>query len=240
MTAMIILPAVDLIEGQAVRLYQGDYGQKTVYDTDPTAAAKRFADAGAEYIHIVDLDGARSGETANLDVIRKMICSSGLKAEVGGGIRSLETVERVLKAGPMRVILGTKAVTDSDFASEPIARYGDRIAVGADLRDGFVAVKGWTENSRESGVDFCRRMDLLGLKTLICTDISRDGALRGTNHDMYLELRRFCRCDLIASGGVSSVDEILRLREEGLSGVILGKALYTGAIDLKRAIEVCA
>ena len=237
---MIILPAVDLIEGQAVRLFQGDYGQKTVYDRDPASVAMRFAAAGAEYIHIVDLDGAREGRPVNDRVIREMIAASGLKAEVGGGIRGFEAVDRLLDAGAERVILGTKAATDPDFAGEAIAKYGDRVAVGADLRDGFVAVKGWTENSGETGEDFCRRMDGLGLKTLICTDISRDGAMKGTNHALYRKLMAVCKCDLIASGGVSSVEEVVRLRDEGLSGVILGKALYTGAIDLKQAIEVCA
>ncbi len=237
---MIILPAVDLIGGQAVRLYQGDYDKKTVYDTDPADAALRFVDAGAGYIHIVDLDGARDGSTANFEVIRRMIRLSSLKAEVGGGIRSFDAADRYLDAGAERVILGTKAVTDPEFLRLALERYGDRIAVGADLKDGRVAVKGWLETGNETGEDFCRLMDRLGLKTLICTDISRDGAMRGTNHSLYRRLMKVCGCDLIASGGVSSVEEVRLLKEEGLKGVILGKALYTGAIDLKKAIEVCS
>ena len=236
---MVILPAVDLIGGQAVRLYQGDYSQMTVFENDPVSVAGRFADAGARFIHIVDLDGARTGRSENFDVIRKMILSSGLKAEVGGGIRSFETMDRLLDAGAERVVLGTKAVTDPDFLQKALEKYGDRIAVGADLRDGKVAIRGWTEDSGESGEDFCRRMSETGLRTLICTDISRDGAMQGTNHQLYRRLLKVCKCDLIASGGVSSVDEVVSLKNEGLAGAILGKALYTGAIDLKQAIEVC-
>ena len=236
---MVILPAVDLIEGQAVRLFQGDYGQKTVYENDPVSVALRFADAGARFIHIVDLDGAKTGKTENFDVIRRMIRASFLKAEVGGGIRSFETVDRYLEAGAERIVLGTKAVTDPDFLQKALETYGDRIAVGADLRDGKVSIRGWTEDSGESGEEFCKRMSSAGLKTLICTDISRDGAMQGTNHQLYRQLMKVCSCDLIASGGVSSVDEVVRLKNEGLAGAILGKALYTGAIDLKQAIEVC-
>ncbi len=237
---MVILPAVDLISGQAVRLYQGDYSKKTIFESDPVTAAKRFADAGARFIHIVDLDGAKTGKTENFDVIRKMVRETELKAEVGGGIRTFETVDRYLDAGVERIVLGTKAVTDPDFLQEALERYGSRIAVGADLRDGKVAVRGWLEDSGESGEDFCVRMAETGLKTLICTDISRDGAMRGTNHQLYRRLLKVCKCDLIASGGVSSVEEAVLLKNEGLSGAILGKALYTGAIDLKRVIEVCA
>ena len=237
---MVILPAVDLIEGQAVRLYQGDYSRKTVYENDPVSVAQRFAEAGARFIHIVDLDGAKTGKTENHDVIRRMIRSSGLNAEVGGGIRSFEAVDRYLDAGAERIVLGTKAVTDPDFLQKALEMYGDRIAVGADLRDGNVAIRGWTEDSGESGEEFCKRMSAAGLKTLICTDISRDGAMQGTNHQLYRQLMKVCACDLIASGGVSSVEEVVRLKNEGLAGAILGKALYTGAIDLKQAIEVCA
>ncbi len=237
---MKILPAVDLIGGQAVRLFRGDYNRKTVFDSDPVGTAMRFADAGAKYIHIVDLDGAKTGETANFEVIRKMIRASSLEAEVGGGIRSFDTADRYLDAGASRIILGTKAVTDPEFLLEAVERYGERLAVGADLKDGKVAVNGWLETSGETGEDFCARMSGIGLKTLICTDISRDGAMNGTNHELYIGLLKVFKNDLIASGGVSSAEEVLTLREEGLAGVILGKALYTGAIDLKKLIEVCA
>ena len=237
---MNVFPAVDLIGGQAVRLFQGDYSRKTVYDANPVDAALRFSDAGAEHIHIVDLDGAKSGKTDNFAVIRDMVRVSRLRAEVGGGVRSFDTVEKYLDAGVERVIIGTRAVTDPFFVREAIEKYGDRVAVGADIKDGFVAVKGWTEKSPETGEDFCRRMDGLGVKTLIVTDISRDGAMQGTNHDLYRRLTEVCACGIVASGGVSTLEEIRMLREEGLSGVILGKALYTGAIDLKLAIEVCA
>ncbi len=234
---MIILPAVDIIDGSAVRLYQGDYGKKKVYDPDPSAVACRFRDAGAKHIHIVDLDGALHGESRNFSVIRRMISASGLKAEVGGGIRTMETIKRYFDEGVERVILGTAAVNDPKLLEQAVASYGDGIAVGADIRDGVIAIKGWVELSRETPLAFAGRMEEMGVRTLICTDVSKDGALSGTNHALYAELTKACRCNLIASGGITSLDELRRLKENGLWGAICGKAIYDGKIDLREAIS---
>ena len=234
---MLIFPAIDLYEGQAVRLSQGDYGQMTVYSDDPPALAADFRAAGASCLHVVDLEGARSGETPNLDTVRAL-AACGLFTEVGGGIRSMETAERYLSAGVGRVILGTAAVTDEGFLKEALAAFGARIAVGADLRDGCVAIKGWTEKTSLPAGDFCRRMQDLGVKTLIITDISRDGAMRGANRALYGALSRSLTLDIVASGGVSSLEDVAALKDRGLYGAIIGKAYYTGAVDLKKAIEV--
>ena len=234
---MLIFPAIDLYEGKAVRLYQGDYGQMTVYSDDPPALAADFRAAGASCLHVVDLEGARSGETPNLDTVRAL-AACGLFTEVGGGIRSMETAERYLSAGVGRVILGTAAVTDEGFLKEALAAFGARIAVGADLRDGCVAIKGWTEKTSLPAGDFCRRTQDLGVKTLIITDISRDGAMRGANRALYGALSRSLTLDIVASGGVSSLEDVAALKDRGLYGAIIGKAYYTGAVDLKKAIEV--
>ena len=234
---MLIFPAIDLFEGKAVRLYQGDYGQMTVYSDDPPALAADFKAAGAACLHVVDLEGARSGETPNLDTVRAL-ASCGLFTEVGGGVRSMAAAERYLSAGVGRVILGTAAVTDEGFLKEALAAFGARIAVGVDLRDGCVAIKGWTEKTSLPALDFCRRMQDLGVKTLICTDISRDGAMRGANRALYGELSRSLTLDVVASGGVSSLEDVAALKAQGLYGAIIGKAYYTGAVDLKKAIEV--
>jgi phosphoribosylformimino-5-aminoimidazole carboxamide ribotide isomerase len=233
---MLIFPAIDLFEGKAVRLYQGDYARMTVYSEDPPALAADFLAAGAECLHVVDLEGARSGATPNLDTVRAL-AQSGLFTEVGGGIRSMAVVEAYLSAGVGRVILGTAAVTDQAFLKEAVAAYGERIAVGADFRDGFVAIKGWTEKTALPALDFCRSMEELGVRTLICTDISRDGAMRGANRALYRELTEALELDIIASGGVSTMEDITALKAQGLYGAIIGKAYYTGAIDLRKAIE---
>ena len=234
---MNILPAVDIIDGSAVRLYQGDYSKKKVYDPDPSAVACRFWDAGAKNIHIVDLDGALHGESRNFSVIERMLAASGLKAEVGGGIRTLDTMERYFDAGVERVILGTAAVNDPKLLEEAVSRHGDRIAVGADIRNGVIAIKGWVELSDETPIAFAKRMEGMGVKTLICTDVSKDGALNGTNHALYAELTKACSCRLIASGGITSLEELHRLNENGLWGAILGKAIYDGKIDFRQAIS---
>ena len=233
---MLIFPAIDLFEGKAVRLYQGDYAQMTVYSEDPPALAADFRAAGATHLHVVDLEGARSGLTPNLDTVRAL-ARSGLFTEVGGGVRSMAVVEAYLSAGVQRVILGTAAVTDEGFLKEAVGTFGSRIAVGADFRDGYVAIKGWTEKTALPALDFCRKMEDLGVKTLICTDISRDGAMRGANRALYSELTEALGLDIIASGGVSSLEDIAALKARGLYGAIIGKAYYTGAIDLKKAIE---
>ena len=233
---MLVFPAIDLYEGKAVRLYQGDYAQMTVYSEDPPSLASDFMAAGASCLHVVDLEGARSGTTPNLDTMRAL-ARSGLFTEVGGGVRSMEVVEAYLSAGVGRVILGTAAVTDEGFLKEAVGAFGGRIAVGADFRDGFVAIKGWTEKTALSALEFCRKMEDLGMETLICTDISRDGAMRGTNRALYRELTEALGLNIIASGGVSTLEDIAALKALGLTGAIIGKAYYTGAIDLKKAIE---
>ena len=235
---MLIFPAIDLYDKKAVRLYKGDYAQMTVYSKNPLEVAKSFKAAGAEYIHMVDLEGAKDGTTPNFDIVASVAKESGLKVEIGGGIRDEETVKRYLDAGVMRVILGTAALNDPEFLESVCKKYGERIAVGADLKDGQVAVKGWLETSNVSGIEFLEKMESLGVKTIICTDISRDGAMRGTNRELYKELSEKFSMDIVASGGVSTIEDVKALREMDLYGAIVGKAIYTGDIDLTEAIEV--
>ncbi len=235
---MNIFPAIDLYEGKAVRLYKGDYNKITVYSDKPEEIALDFAASGAKYLHLVDLEGAKSGKTPNIEVIKKIIAVSGLFTEVGGGIRSMETVDTYLSSGVSRVILGTAALNDRTFLLAALEKYGEKIAVGADIKDGKIAVKGWTETSNTDIYDFCADMESIGVKTIICTDISKDGAMMGTNHALYRELSERFKIDLIASGGVSSIDDVKRLTDLGIYGAIIGKAYYTGAISIKEAIEV--
>lgn len=235
---MLIFPAIDLYDKKAVRLFKGDYNQMTVYSENPLEVAKGFKAAGAEYIHMVDLEGAKDGTTPNFDIVASVAKESGLRVEIGGGIRNEETVKKYIDAGVMRVILGTAALNDRQFLETVCKKYGDKIAVGADLKDGQVAVKGWLETSNVSGMDFLSEMESLGVKTVICTDISRDGAMRGTNRELYKELSEKFSMDIVASGGVSTLDDVKALREMDLYGAIVGKAIYTGDIDLKEAIEV--
>ncbi len=237
---MILFPAIDLYEKQAVRLYKGDYAEMQVYSTDPLSVAKDFEACGAKAIHMVDLEGARDGGTPNLSVVASVARETRLFVEVGGGIRSLETVKTYLEAGVGRVILGTAAVKDEAFLREAVALYGEKIAVGADVRDGKIAIKGWKELSDYSLEDFLRKMEAIGVKTVICTDISRDGAMRGTNRELYQKLSRETGMNLIASGGVSTLEDVIALRDMELYGAIIGKAYYTGAIDLRKALEVTA
>ena len=234
---MILFPAIDLFEGKAVRLFKGDYARMTVYSEYPEEIGKDFAACGATHAHLVDLEGAKSGETPNLETVIRIRESSGLFCEIGGGIRSMEVVKRYLDAGLDRVILGTAAVEDEKFLTAAVEKYGEKIAVGADVRDGFIAVKGWTEKSSIGLMDFCRKMEKIGVKTLICTDISRDGAMRGTNREMYRELSEELGLQITASGGVSSLEDVESLRKMNLYGAIIGKAYYTGDIDLKKALE---
>jgi phosphoribosylformimino-5-aminoimidazole carboxamide ribotide isomerase len=233
---MILFPAIDLFEGKAVRLYKGDYDRMTVYSHHPEEIAADFAACGATHIHLVDLEGARSGETPNLETVMKIRESTGLFCEIGGGIRSMETVERYLSAGLDRVILGTAAVEDEDFLRRAVDRYGEKIATGADIRDGMISVKGWTQQSAVTTDDFFEKMQTLGVSTVICTDISRDGAMRGTNREMYRRLSERYRVRITASGGVSTLEDVISLREMGLYGAIIGKAYYTGDLNLKEAI----
>ena len=234
---MYIYPAIDLYGGKAVRLYKGDYAQMTVYSEDPVSVAKGFAAAGASRIHLVDLEGTKLGKPANLDTIAGIVEATGLFAQVGGGIRDMETVESYLSIGVSRVILGTAAVTNPAFLREALAKYGDQIAVGVDLKDGYVAIKGWTETSGLKAEEFFGKMQSLGVKTIICTDISRDGAMKGTNRELYRELSEKFSIDLIASGGVSGMEDVTALARMRLHGAIIGKACYIGAVDLKQAVE---
>ena len=234
---MILYPAIDLVGGKAVRLYKGDYARMTVYSDDPVSVARDFQAAGAKWMHLVDLEAAKSGIPANAATIRAIAENTDLFLEVGGGIRNMQILEVYLNQGVDRVILGTAAVTDPEFLRQAVAKYGEKVAVGVDLKDGFVAIKGWTETSELTAEDFFAKMEDLGVKTIICTDISRDGAMRGTNRALYKALSEKFSIDLIASGGVSSVEDIAALKEMGLHGAIIGKAYYTGAIDLKEALE---
>ncbi len=234
---MQIFPAIDLRGGQVVRLYQGDYDRETVYGRDPRAQAGEFAAAGARYLHVVDLDGARDGTMANFDSIAAIAEQGGLYIEVGGGVRTEERIRQYLDLGVGRCILGTIAVKDFAFTARMARTYGDQIAVGVDARDGYVAVNGWKELSREKGVDFCRRLRDAGVKTVIYTDISRDGAGRGTNLELYEELVRIEGLDITASGGVGSLEELRRLEAMGVRAAILGKALYSGRLDLWTVIQ---
>ena len=235
---MYIYPAIDLYEGKAVRLYKGDYAQMTVYNEDPVAVARDFLASGASHIHLVDLEGAKSGTTPNLETVCAIKKATGLFCQIGGGIRSMEVVRRYLDAGLDRVILGTAAVTDPAFLQQAVAEYGEKIAVGIDIKDGFVAIKGWVEKSEQDAMEFAARMQDLGIKTLICTDISRDGAMRGANHELYKQLSERLGMEIIASGGVSSLEDVKILSAMDIHGAIIGKAYYTGAVELKEAIEV--
>ena len=235
---MIILPAIDLMGGKAVRLIKGDYSKQTVYNEDSVAQAKEFEKAGARYLHVVDLDGAKSGAEENAEVIGKIVSNTSLKVEVGGGIRSMETIDRYLTLGVERVILGTIAIEDPEFLKAAIDRYGDHIAVGVDVLEGEVRTRGWTKASGRDIYEFMNELTNKGVKTVVCTDISRDGMMEGTNVSLYKKLsEEFMTIDIIASGGVSSMEDILRLKKDGIKGAIIGKALYTGAIDLRKAIR---
>ncbi len=234
---MNIFPAIDLFEGKAVRLFKGDYDQMTVYSENPEKVALYFKECGAEYIHLVDLEGAKSGETPNFETVKKIIEVSGLKAEIGGGIRSEAVIEKYINVGAYRVILGTAAATDPEFLERVAKKYGDKIAVGCDLKDGYVATKGWLETTNETGEEFFARVEKLGIKTVICTDISRDGAMKGTNLELYKKLSEKFSIDIIASGGVTDMTDVENLTKMNIYGAILGKAIYTGNIDLKTAIK---
>ena len=235
---MIIFPAIDLYEGKAVRLLKGDYRQMTVYEENPARLLTAFADEGAKAVHVVDLEGARDGQTPNLKLISDMKAGTGLFMQVGGGIRNMDIISRYLEDARVdRVIIGTAAVTDPNFVEQAVRRYEEKIAVGVDIRDGKVAIRGWTADSGLEAFAFCRRMQELGVRTIICTDISRDGALEGTNRGLYQQLSEELSLNIIASGGVSSLEDVLALRRQGLYGAIVGKAYYEKALSLRAAIE---
>ena len=235
---MRIFPAIDLYEGKAVRLLKGNYNDLTVYSENPIEIAKDFESQGATELHTVDLEGARDGGTPNIEIIKSFVENTSLNVEVGGGIRSMDVVKAYLDAGVKRVILGTAAVTDEAFLIEAVKTYGDKIAVGADIKDGKVAIKGWVEKSEYSTFEFFEKLEKIGVATVICTDISKDGAMQGTNRQLYKELSEKFNVNIIASGGVSSLDDIEALNEMNLFGAIIGKAYYTGAIKISDALEV--
>lgn len=235
---MLIFPAIDLYEKKAVRLFKGDYENMTVYSENPIEIAQDFVNAGATHIHVVDLEGAKDGTTPNISVVRQIAAETDLFIEIGGGIRDMDTVDAYLSSGVSRVILGTAAVNDREFLTAAVKKYGDKIAVGADVKDGYIAIKGWLESSALTLDDFLQEMEKIGVKYIICTDISKDGAMRGTNLELYSRLSEKYSMNITASGGVSTLDDVKKLNEMNLYGVIIGKAYYIGAIDLKDALEV--
>ena len=235
---MYIIPAIDLIDGKAVRLQKGDYNKVTVYSDSPADVAESFERDGAKLLHVVDLDGAKDGTTANFDTVKEIIRRTGLSVEIGGGVRNIERVKKYIDIGVDRVIIGTAAVTDPDFLKEAVKLYGEKIVVGVDVKDGYVAIKGWLEVSEVSCNDFCEHLCELGVKTVICTDISKDGMMSGTNLELYRDLSRRFGMNIIASGGVSSIDDVRALKQMNIYGAILGKALYTGAVKLTDAVSV--
>ena len=235
---MLLFPAIDLKDKQVVRLFKGDYNQMTVYGTNPLETAKGFKDSGAEYLHVVDLDGAKDGNNPNFEIVADLAKNSGLKVEIGGGIRSEEIIKKYIDAGVMRVILGTVAVSNPEFVADMVSKYGDKIAVGVDMLGGKVATHGWINVSEVDGFEFCEKLYNMGVKTVICTDISKDGAMQGTNRELYKEMSKRFNFDTVASGGVSSLEDVKALTDSGVYGAILGKALYTGAIDLEEAVRI--
>lgn len=235
---MNIIPAIDLIDGKAVRLQKGDYNKVTVYSDSPEKVAQYFYNCGARYLHVVDLDGAKSGKADNYETIKRILEASDLSVEVGGGIRSMDVVEQYVKAGVDRIILGTAALTAPEFLERAVSEYGDKITVGVDIKDGMVAIKGWTEVSSITCEDFCKKLEKMSVASVICTDISKDGMMSGTNLELYRQLNKEFSINFIASGGVSTLDDVRALKEMGIYGAILGKAIYTGAISLADAIRV--
>lgn len=234
---MKLFPAIDLYNGKAVRLYKGDYNNMTVYSDNPLEIALDFQEKGSKHIHLVDLEGAKLGTTPNINVVKNIVTNTSLFSEIGGGIRDIKTIEAYLDVGVNRVILGTAAVTDESFLTEAIKKFGNKISVGVDIKDGFVAIKGWTEKSNFTCFEFFQKMQDLGVETIICTDISKDGAMQGTNRELYKELSEKFTVNIIASGGVSSLEDVISLRNMGLYGAIIGKAYYIGSIDLAKAIK---
>ena len=235
---MKILPAIDLYNKCAVRLLHGDYQKMTVYSDNPLEIAKKFEEAGAELIHIVDLEGAKLGTTPNIAVIAQIVNNTSLFCEVGGGIRDIETVEKYINIGVDRVIIGTAAVTDRAFLTEALKRFGNKIAVGADFKNGYIAIKGWLDVSEYTLERFLTEMAELSVDNVIITDISKDGAMKGANLQLYRELSKKYSLKITASGGVSSISDVRELRITDIYGAIIGKAYYVGAIDLAEAIEV--
>ncbi len=235
---MILFPAIDIYDGKVVRLYKGNYKMMSIYSHNPLEVAQNFICSGAKAMHVVDIEGARIGDTPNIKAIRELAQLPGIFMELGGGIRNMNVIEKYVSVGVDRVILGTAATQDEAFVKEAVREYGDKIAVGVDIMDGFVAIKGWTEKSEFTYMDFCKKMQNIGVKTLLCTDISKDGAMEGTNHNLYKELSGKLDMNIVASGGVSSIEDVKKLADSGIYGAIIGKAYYEGAINLSEAVEV--
>lgn len=235
---MVIIPAIDLYDKKVVRLFKGDYAKMTVYSDNPAGEAEKIAAAGAKFLHVVDLEGAKNGKTDNFDAVSAIVRASGMEVEIGGGIRDMETIRRYLDAGVARVILGTKAVTDEAFLREALAEFGDAVEVGVDAKNGKVAVSGWTQVLDVGMLDFVRHLGEIGVRHVICTDISRDGAMKGTNRTLYRDLQALGGPEITASGGISTYDDIRALKEMDVFGAIIGKAMYTGDIDIRKAIAI--
>ncbi len=235
---MNIFPAIDLRDKKVVRLFKGDYDKMTVYGDNPLKIAKEFEEKGSEFLHVVDLDGAKDGNNPNMECVEEIVKNTSLKVEIGGGIRNEEIIKKYIDIGIFRVILGTIAVKDFDFLKNMVEKYGEKIAVGVDIADGYVAIHGWKEKSGEKYNDFFKKLEEINVKTVICTDISKDGAMSGTNIELYKELKENYKIDIIASGGVSSYKDIEELTQMDMYGAILGKALYTKDIELEKALLI--
>ena len=235
---MIIFPAIDIYEGKVVRLLKGDYEKMTVYSDSVVDKAVEIKASGGEWLHLVDLEGAKDGTTPNFSYVEEICKKTGLNVEIGGGIRSKETIEKYLAAGVERIILGTRAATDSDFLKEMAEKFGDKIAVGIDVREEKVAIKGWLEVLDKNIFDFVGELREIGIKNIIVTDIAKDGAMSGINVSFYEELSKFTDMDITASGGVTTLDDLIKLKNTGIYGAILGKAMYTGNIDLREALKI--
>lgn len=236
---MRLYPAIDMIDGQCVRLVQGDYSQKTTFSEDPLAVAIRWQEQGGEFIHLVDLDGARNGDMPNFDTVCRIAKELNIPVEIGGGIRDMHAVSQYLEHGVERVILGTAAIKSPKFVKEAVREYGKRIVVGIDAKDGMVAVNGWEEVSRVSALSLAKQMEEIGVSTLIYTDIATDGMLKGPNLIAMQEMAEYVTVDVVASGGVSSLKDLEQLKKTGVEGAIVGKALYTGHIKLADAVRIC-
>ena len=235
---MRIYPAIDIKDGKCVRLLQGRFSDVTVYGDDPVAMAKKWETLGGEWIHVVDLDGALKGHGVNADIIKRLCASVSVPVQTGGGIRTMEDIEAKLQCGIRRVIIGTKAVSSPEFIQKAVEKYGDKIVVGIDAKDGYVAVEGWEKCSEFTAVDFAKQMAALGVRTIVYTDIATDGTLQGPNVEAMREMAAAVDADVIASGGIGSLEHIQSLADTGVEGVIVGRALYSGAVDLKKALEV--
>jgi len=233
---MIIFPAIDILDGNCVRLIQGDYNQESIYGDSPVAMAQKWEQLGAQYIHIVDLNGAKSGESINKDIIHDIAQTVNVPVQVGGGIRTLETIKGYVDSGVSRVIIGTAAITDKEFLREAVKTYGDKVAVSVDARNGYVATDGWTDTSDVKATDLLKELEAIGVKTIVYTDIAKDGMLQGPNLEEQRAINEATSIDVIASGGVTTKEDVDSLRELNVYGAIIGKALYDGKLDFSDVV----